>query len=77
MARTILDADLRRWEVFASTGPHGYAAPAHLVFRCVSDPRQASRYIEVKGDKSEAEAQVQTQDAAELLELLESAASLS
>jgi hypothetical protein len=77
VSRTILDADLRRWEVFASTGPHGYAAPARLVFRCVSDPAQPSRFVQVEGDKSDAEAQVQRQGGAELLALLDEAEVLS
>jgi hypothetical protein len=77
MARTILDAELRRWEVFASAGPHGFAAPAHLVFRCISDRDQVSRIIEVEGDKSDAEAQVETQPSGELLQLLDEARPLS
>lgn len=77
MARTILDGDLRRWEVFASAGPHGFAEPAHLVFRCISDRSQVSRIIEVEGDKSDAEAQVESEDASELLALLERARPLS
>lgn len=77
MSRTIVDADLRQWEVFASAGPFGYADPAALVFRCRSDRDEPSRHLAVEGDKSEAEAAVLHSSADELRTLLERAAPLS
>lgn len=77
MSRTIVDADLRRWEVFASAGPSGYADPAALVFRCRSDRDVPSRRLTVEGDKSDAEAAVVRSSADELRGLLERAEPLS
>ncbi len=77
MSRTILDDDLDRWEVFASTGPSGFADPATLVFRCVSDPDRPSRGVIVSGDKSEAEAAVLSVSTTDLRNLLARAVPLS
>lgn len=77
MSRTIVDADLRQWEVFASAGPSGYADPAALVFRCRSDGDVPSRGLTVDGDKSEAEAAVLRSTPEELRALLERAEPLS
>lgn len=77
MSRGILDSDLRQWEVFASAGPYGFVAPAHLVFRCLSDRDQPSRIIEIEGDKSDAEALVEQAPIAELDDLLQRARPLS
>ena len=54
----IVDGDLKSWEVYATTGDHGFADPARIVFRCVSDPGQRPRAVQYGGDKSEAEAAV-------------------
>ena len=70
MPRTILDPGLRTWEVYATTGDHGFADPARLVFRCVSDPGQRSRAVRFGGDKSEAEEAVVSRSDAELQALL-------
>lgn len=66
MSPTVLDDDLRRWEAFASSGPHGYSRPARLVFRCVSDRRQPSRALLFEGDRAAAEGAVLAADADEL-----------
>jgi hypothetical protein len=73
MARTIVDAGLRSWEAFASTGPYGYADHARVVFRCTTDPNERPRAIAIPGDKSEAEALVATATSVGLRELLETA----
>lgn len=77
MARTILDPDLNRWEVFASTGPSGFAAPSRIVFRCVSDRSLRSRAAEFAGDHTEAEAWVERADPHHILPLLEEGVELS
>ena len=41
--RTILDRDLRWWEVYATTGDFGSANPAKVAFRCTSDAWQRPR----------------------------------
>jgi hypothetical protein len=73
MARTILDAGLRSWEAFASTGPYGYADHCRVVFHCTSDPAERPRAVAIPGDKSDAETLVATTPAEGLRELLESA----
>lgn len=77
MSRTILDADLRRWEVFASSGPRGFPTPAQLVFRCLSDPDQPSRAVLFQGDRSQAEEAVLGRESEELKNYLERATPLS
>lgn len=77
MARSIIDRDLRRWEVFASAGPHGFPNPASLVFRCQSDRDEPSRAILFEGDRSEAEHAVRSLDAADLARRLAEARPLS
>jgi hypothetical protein len=77
MSRIIVDADLERWEVFASAGPSGYADPAALVFRCLSNRDLPSRGLTVEGDKSEAEAAVLEWTVADLRDLLAQAQPLS
>ena len=77
MSRTIVDSDLNRWEVFASAGPSGYADPAALVFRCLSDRDRPSRGLTVEGDKSEAEAAVLQSSEGDLRDLLARAIPLS
>lgn len=70
MARILLDAELRRWEVFASAGRFGSAVPARLVFRPIGDADRTARVVEIEGGTSEAEAQVAGADDADLLALL-------
>lgn len=70
MSRTILDDDLRSWEVYATTGPYGFSDPARLVFRCLSDPGERARAVELGADKSEAEGEVLARSDEELREML-------
>lgn len=65
--RTIRDEDLKTWEVYATTGDHGFADPARIAFRCVSDPWERPRAIRYGGDKSEAEEAVERWSDADLL----------
>jgi hypothetical protein len=71
--RTILDDELRRWEVFATTGDFGGPDPAKLVFRCTSDAALRPRVIVYDGDKSEAEKAVAEATDPELVDMLEDA----
>lgn len=70
MSRTILDDELNTWEVYATTGDFGYADPARVVFRCLSDTRERARALDPGGDKSEAEAFVLERTEEELKALL-------
>ena len=75
--RTILDGDLRRWEVYATTGDFGSANPAKVGFRCTSDAWQRPRVVVYDGDKSEAERCVAEWSDGELVRMLESAEPVS
>jgi hypothetical protein len=75
--RTILDRDLRRWEVYATTGDFGSANPAKVAFRCTSDAWQRPRVVVHDGDKSDAERCVAESTDGELVRLLESAEPVS
>lgn len=77
MARVIVDRELRSWEVFASTGPYGYADRGRIVFHCLTDPRLEARAAEVDGDHGEAERLVATLPDRELLEMLEGSGALA
>jgi hypothetical protein len=72
-----MDGDFRRWEVFVNTGPSGFSAPPHLVFRCLSDRTVPSRIAPFQGEPAEALTLVEGGDAAGLVELLESGTPLS
>lgn len=74
MTRTFLDYGLRRWEVFANTGAHGFPQPGRLVFRCVSQFGVPSRMVDVAGDKSDAERMAKELTDAELRSRLSEAA---
>jgi hypothetical protein len=77
MARTVRDDQLRVWEVFASTGPYGYADHARVVFNCTDDPGVRPRALAVPGDKSDVETRVATASGKELLEMLSAAEALA
>lgn len=76
MARVIRDGGLCTWEVFATTGPFGYARPARLVFLPRSEPGMRSRIVEYEGDHAAAERAAATLSSAELLALLDRAVEL-
>lgn len=77
MARTIQDAALNTWEVYATTGPFGYAKPARVAFLPRSEPGRRTRIIDYDGDHAAAERAVATLADEELLALLERAAELA
>ena len=70
MTRKLRDRALKVWEVYASTGPYGYSAPARIVFRCTSDALERARVFAVSGDRSDAEANVVSASVDALLEML-------
>lgn len=73
MARTIVDANLKSWEAFASTGPYGYAPHSRVIFRCTTDASERPREYRVQGDKSDVESLVATAPQETLRVLLASA----
>jgi hypothetical protein len=77
MTRTILDGDLRSWEVYATTGDFGLPAPAKIAFRCTSDGSRRPRVLDFEGDKSDAEQAVLAWREEELRAALERAVDLA
>ena len=73
MSRTILDAALRSWEVFASTSRYGFAPRSRVVFRCTTDPAERPRARAIDGDKSDVEALVVGAPVEQLVDMLEGA----
>lgn len=71
--RTIQDDSFRTWEAYATTGDFGLSVPARIVFRCLSDPEERARAVEIEGDKSDAEARVRNLSGEELRGLMERA----
>lgn len=71
--RTIQDDSFRTWEAYATTGDFGFSRPARIVFRCISDPDERARAVEIQGDKSDAEARVRKLSGAELRGLMDQA----
>ena len=76
MSKTFQDSNLLKWEVYASSGPHGYANPARIVFHCLSDRSRRARFLPVEGDKADAEREVADADDTQLAELLARSAEL-
>jgi len=59
------------WEAFASTPRGGLPSPGRILFRCLSDRTTRTRYHQVDGTRSDAEARIQGADEGELRALLE------
>ena len=76
MSRTFQDSNLLKWEVYASSGPHGYAHPARIVFHCLSDRSRRARFLQLEGDKADAEREVAEAEESRLAELLARSAEL-
>ena len=76
MAKEFRTDDLQIWEAFATTGQHGFSERSKIGFQCRSDRSARSRWIELDGDKSDAEARIQASSPAELEELFRQAAEL-
>ena len=73
MSHTFTDENLLTWEAYASTGNFGLAIEPRIVFNCLSDPSLAPRYVERRGDESDAEEQVQELSDQQLRALLRDA----
>jgi hypothetical protein len=73
MAREFRTSDLQVWEAFATTGEHGFPERSRIGFRCRTDRAALPRWIEIDGDKSDAEAQLQTLAPSELENLFHKA----
>jgi len=71
--RTIQDDSFRTWEAYATTGEFGLSRPARIVFRCISDPEERARAVEIDGDKSDAEARIRTLSAGDMRDLMDQA----
>jgi hypothetical protein len=71
MSRTFQDANLLKWEAYASGGPHGYSDQARIVFHCLSDRGLRARFVTVDGDQSDAERAVAEADDGRLAGLLD------
>lgn len=70
MSRTFQDADLLKWEAYASGGPHGYSDGARIVFNCLSDRARRARVVVLGGDQSDAEREVAEASDGRLAQLL-------
>lgn len=71
--RTIVDADLKVWEVYPSGGPFGLPTRPKVVFHCLSDPDARPRYVprnDPKADEADAEDWVRHASDDELRDLL-------
>ena len=77
MTRSFLDQHLMEWEAFASTPRGGLPSPGRILFRCLSDRTTRTRYHQVEGTRSDAEARIQRADEGELRELLEGSEEMS
>ena len=77
MAREFQNSDLQMWEAFASTGEHGFPDSGRIVFRCRTDRDQRPRFVDIEGDKSDAEARILDLSRAELKSLLSTAQPLA
>lgn len=74
MSREFQDGGLQTWEVYASSGPFGFARPARIVFHCLSDPSLRARVLLRQADRAEAERTVEGAEDEELRSLLAQAA---
>lgn len=73
MVRTLLDADLTRWDVYVVPGRGGFAHSARAVFQPSGDRPGPPRFVDLEGGRSAAEGWLSGASAAELRELLRSA----
>ena len=71
MARSFQDANFLEWQVFATTGKHGFDEDPNIVFQCITMPDVRPRIFALDGVEAEAQARVINATDAELLEMLE------
>jgi hypothetical protein len=77
MSRRFRDGNLLEWEAYPTSGPHGFAAPARIIFHCLTDRSIRARYLAGEGDEARAAGLVHTLGEAELVAMLDRAAPLN
>ena len=74
MTRTILDANMLTWEVYASGGP---SDRSNIVFNCLSNRMLRPRHVRPGGDEADAERIVSEASNEKLQEMLSKASEVS
>jgi hypothetical protein len=70
MSVTFTDDDLVAWEAYASSGDFGLAITPRVIFNCLSDPSVRARFVKLRGDEADAEAQLHDFDEERLRQML-------
>lgn len=73
MTRTFQDDALLLWEAYAAAPRWGEDRGARIMFHCLTDPTLRARVLERDEDRTAIEGRITSADAAELVEMLESA----
>jgi hypothetical protein len=68
--RTIQDADLATWEVYASSGDFGFPERSKIVFHCLSDLQRRARAVTRDLDRAAVEHEIAALPDPDLAELL-------
>ena len=76
MSRTIQDANLLEWEVFASAADSGFSERPQIVFNCLTNRMLRPRVVELAGDVADAERLIAKGTQADLTALFQRAAPL-
>ncbi len=77
MHASFLDARLREWESYVTTAAGGMPVPGRIVFRCLSDPSERPRVLEVDGNRAHAERLLTRASDDELREFFEASGPIS
>jgi hypothetical protein len=77
MSRRFRDGNLLEWEAYPTSGPHGFAQPARIIFHCLTDRSLRARSVAQEGDAAGAAALVRRLGEAELAAMLKSAQPLN
>jgi hypothetical protein len=75
--RTFQDRDFRVWEVFATSGRHGFSDHAAIVFNCLTERDTRPRSLTLNGDAADVQKTLETSTPQELLALLERASEIT
>lgn len=68
--RTVFDDRLMEWEAWASPSPGGLGNTGRIVFRCLTDPTERPRALELGQTRAVLEGRLEEMDQAELVDLL-------
>ena len=71
MTRSLQDRNFLVWDVFATTGKHGFDENPNIVFQCMTLPESRPRVVTVEGTEADAQARIINASDEELLALLE------